>query len=171
MEKCSRCMQPCVLRMPHMTGSGNQPAGLWERTGDKLEQLVDRGQGDLRQLMDQVMTRALKMGENNACMGRIVAAPTAGSCGVLPAVLLTWQDLYEEKQERMVEALYVGSRDRGGHCFPGVYFRCGGRLSGRDRFRFCHGGRGTDLFAGRWIPEPTTHAAARLLKNLLGLGL
>jgi L-serine dehydratase len=40
------------------------------------------------------------MGENNACMGRIVAAPTAGSCGVLPAVLLTWQDLYEEKQER-----------------------------------------------------------------------
>ena len=35
-----------------------------------------------------VMSEALKTAECNACMKRIVAAPTAGSCGVLPAVLL-----------------------------------------------------------------------------------
>ena len=35
-----------------------------------------------------VMAEALKTAECNACMKRIVAAPTAGSCGVLPAVLL-----------------------------------------------------------------------------------
>ena len=34
-----------------------------------------------------VMSEALKTAECNACMKRIVAAPTAGSCGVLPAVL------------------------------------------------------------------------------------
>ena len=37
-----------------------------------------------------VMEKAVKMAESNACMGRIVAAPTAGSCGVIPAVLLTY---------------------------------------------------------------------------------
>ena len=36
----------------------------------------------------EVMAEALKTAECNACMKRIVAAPTAGSCGVLPAVLL-----------------------------------------------------------------------------------
>ena len=35
------------------------------------------------------MEKALKTGESNACMKRIVAAPTAGSCGVVPAVFLT----------------------------------------------------------------------------------
>ena len=35
------------------------------------------------------MTMALAVSETNACMGKIVAAPTAGSCGILPAVLLS----------------------------------------------------------------------------------
>ena len=43
----------------------------------------------------QVIAGALKMGECNACMKRIVAAPTAGACGVLPAVLVP---LYEEER-------------------------------------------------------------------------
>ena len=36
--------------------------------------------------LQDIITTALKMGECNACMRRIVAAPTAGACGVLPAV-------------------------------------------------------------------------------------
>ena len=44
--------------------------------------------------MAKVMSNALKMGCNNACMKRIVAAPTAGACGVLPAVLVTYCLLY-----------------------------------------------------------------------------
>ena len=36
-----------------------------------------------------VMEKAIKMAESNACMKRIVAAPTAGSCGVIPAVFLS----------------------------------------------------------------------------------
>ena len=39
----------------------------------------------------EVMEKAIKMGESNACMKRIVAAPTAGSCGVIPAVFLTYR--------------------------------------------------------------------------------
>ena len=55
------------------------------------------------------MEEALKMGENNACMKRIVAAPTAGSCGVLPAVLVPYQEIHEIENEKMVEALYVSA--------------------------------------------------------------
>lgn len=57
----------------------------------------------------RVIEEALKVAECNACMKRIVAAPTAGSCGVLPAVLLP---LTEEKQldtEVILQALYIAA--------------------------------------------------------------
>ncbi len=59
--------------------------------------------------MAKVMSNALKMGCNNACMKRIVAAPTAGACGVLPAVLVTYYQEYRTPEERMVESLYVAA--------------------------------------------------------------
>lgn len=40
------------------------------------------------------MEKALKMGESNACMRRIVAAPTAGSCGVIPAVFISYENIF-----------------------------------------------------------------------------
>lgn len=58
---------------------------------------------------NQVIEEALKTAECNACMKRIVAAPTAGSCGVLPSVLLP---LYREEQveeEQILDALYVAA--------------------------------------------------------------
>ena len=57
----------------------------------------------------KVMANALKMGCNNACMKRIVAAPTAGACGVLPAVLVTYYREYQVPEETMIEALYVAA--------------------------------------------------------------
>ena len=61
------------------------------------------------EFMAQVVAEALAMGESNACMRRVVAAPTAGACGVLPAVLipLYWREnLLEEK---MLEAMFTAS--------------------------------------------------------------
>ena len=55
------------------------------------------------------MEKAIKMGESNACMRRIVAAPTAGSCGVLPAVLLSFEEQFSATEEQMVQALYVAA--------------------------------------------------------------
>lgn len=56
-----------------------------------------------------VMEKALKISESNACMKRIVAAPTAGSCGVVPATLLSYQEKNEAPDDKMVEALYVSA--------------------------------------------------------------
>ena len=59
--------------------------------------------------VSKVMSNALKMGCNNACMKRIVAAPTAGACGVLPAVLVTYYKEYNVPEEKMIEAMYVAA--------------------------------------------------------------
>ena len=57
----------------------------------------------------EVMATALKLGEHNACMGCIVAAPTAGACGVLPAVLIPFQGREGLDDETMVECLYAAA--------------------------------------------------------------
>lgn len=59
--------------------------------------------------MGLVMEKAVKMGESNACMKRIVAAPTAGACGVIPAVFLSYEEYCKETENRMVEALFVSA--------------------------------------------------------------
>ena len=60
-------------------------------------------------LLSQVMAGALRMGECNACMKRIVAAPTAGSCGVLPAVLLPLQRRGLADEAAVHRALYIAA--------------------------------------------------------------
>ena len=56
-----------------------------------------------------VMANALKMGESNACMKRIVAAPTAGACGVLPAVLITYEQFHKVPEAKMLEGMYIAA--------------------------------------------------------------
>ena len=56
-----------------------------------------------------VMSEALKTAECNACMKRIVAAPTAGSCGVLPAVLLPLWRRGLADEDAVHHALYVAA--------------------------------------------------------------
>ena len=51
-----------------------------------------RGQNLTGPVLGGALYRALAVSELNAAMGRIVAAPTAGSCGILPAVLLTMEE-------------------------------------------------------------------------------
>ena len=58
-------------------------------------------------LMGRICARALAVAECNAAMGRIVAAPTAGACGILPAALLTMQEEYGYTDGQLVDALYV----------------------------------------------------------------
>lgn len=58
-------------------------------------------------LLGRICARALAVAECNAAMGRIVAAPTAGACGILPAALLTMQEEYKLNDENLIDALYV----------------------------------------------------------------
>lgn len=52
---------------------------------------------------------ALAVAESNACMGKIVAAPTAGSCGILPGVLLAAQEEDNFADDELVDALFTAA--------------------------------------------------------------
>ena len=70
------------------TGRRRSVSGLVGGDGLKMRQYSIRGRAMSGGYVSEVIAEALSMAESNACMRRIVAAPTAGSCGVLPAVLL-----------------------------------------------------------------------------------
>ncbi|GMQ31237.1 L-serine ammonia-lyase, iron-sulfur-dependent, subunit alpha [Algoriphagus confluentis] len=57
----------------------------------------------------QLISRALAAKEVNSCMGRVVAAPTAGASGILPGTLVTLQEIHGLSDEKIVEGLLVGA--------------------------------------------------------------
>ena len=77
--------------------------------GELLHSYNESGKNICGSFMGKVMEKAIKMGESNACMWRIVAAPTAGSCGVLPAVLLSYEEDFDVAEDDMVKAMYVAA--------------------------------------------------------------
>ena len=91
------------------TGRRKSVSGLVGGDGMKMRQYCLRGEAMSGGYVSEVIAEALSMAESNACMCRIVAAPTAGACGVLPAVLLPMCKYEELSQHRILEALYVAS--------------------------------------------------------------
>ncbi len=116
----------------------------------------------------QVIAEALSMGESNACMRRIVAAPTAGACGVMPAVLipLYWRDNVPE--ERMLEALFtasgIGAVIAYRACISGAAGGCQAEIGSASAMA-----AGALVYLRGGTPEQMCHAVAMALKNLLGL--
>ena len=143
-------------------------SGLAGTDGEKLAQARTQKKLICGDLIGLVMEKAVKMGESNACMKRIVAAPTAGSCGVLPAVLLSLEEMERYPTEQLVEALYVAA---------GI----GGVIADRAFIAGAAGGcqaeigSASAMAAGAvtWLrggdAVQIIHAAALALKSLLGL--
>ena len=84
-------------------------SGMAGGAGQKLHDYNETGANICGDLVGHVMEKAIKMGESNACMHRIVAAPTAGSCGVIPAVFLVAEEMLSLSEENMVEAMFVSA--------------------------------------------------------------
>ena len=139
--------------------------------GGDGEKVAGARQGDALlcgSFLGLVMEKAIKMGESNACMKRIVAAPTAGSCGVLPAVFLSLEQEKGYPREKMVKALYVSA---------GI----GGIIAQRASVSGAAGGCQAEIGAASAMAaggvafllggdgEVIAHAAGLAMKNLLGL--
>jgi len=56
-----------------------------------------------------LISRALAAKEVNSCMGRIVAAPTAGASGIMPGVLYTLQEIHNIEDRKILEAMLVSA--------------------------------------------------------------
>ena len=136
--------------------------------GQKLEDYRLSGNHLLSDAMLLVMEKAIKMGESNACMKRIVAAPTAGSCGVIPAVLLTYMEKRNMEEDRLVESLFVAAG-------IGAVIAHQASIAGAEGGCQAEIGSASAMAAGAIAyleggdNEAIIHAAALALKNMLGL--
>ncbi len=57
----------------------------------------------------KLVSRALAAKEVNSCMGRVVAAPTAGASGILPGVLVTLQEIHQTEKDTILKGLLIGA--------------------------------------------------------------
>ena len=106
MRQMYQAMKEADLGSNPKTRSASKMAG---GDGQKLHDYNVSGKNICGDFVGQVMEKAIKMGESNACMHRIVAAPTAGSCGVIPAVFLVAEQMLSLTEDKMVEAMFVSA--------------------------------------------------------------
>ena len=150
------------------TGRSRSVSGLVGGDGLKMRQYSIRGQAMSGGYVSEVIAEALSMAESNACMRRIVAAPTAGACGVLPAVLLPLCKYEDLTQHQILEALYVASG-----IGAVIAYRSG--ISGAAGGCQAEIGTAAAMAAGALVAlrdgtkEQIGHAVAMALKNLMGL--
>lgn len=148
--------------------SRRSPSGMAGGMGAAMQEYREEGNPLSGDFMAQVIAQALEMGESNACMQRIVAAPTAGACGVLPAVLLPLQKKEQIDHERIIEALYTAAGI--GQVIASRAFIAGAAGGCQAEI-----GSASAMAAGALVslrggtPQQIVHAAAMALKNLLGL--
>ncbi len=168
MAKMLTMWQAMVDAADNYTGRRRSVSGLVGGDGMKMRQYNFRGEAMTGGYVSEVIAEALSMAESNACMGRIVAAPTAGACGVLPAVLLPLCKYEELSQHQLLEALYVAS----GIGAVIAYRACIAGASGGCQAEI---GTASAMAAGALVAlrggdgQQIGHAVAMALKNLMGL--
>lgn len=150
------------------TGTQRSVSGLVGGDGLKMRLYARRGESIGGEFMDEVIVQAISMAESNACMRRIVAAPTAGSCGVVPAVLLPLCEREHYTQHELLEALYVASG-------IGAVIAYRASISGAAGGCQAEIGTASAMAAGALVSlrggtnGQIGHAVAMALKNLMGL--
>ncbi|HEV7586870.1 MAG TPA: L-serine ammonia-lyase, iron-sulfur-dependent, subunit alpha [Longimicrobium sp.] len=87
-----------------LKGEVRSASGL---TGGRARRLWENGPRLMGAQVTEILARAIATLEVNAAMGLIVAAPTAGAAGVLPAVLVSMDEFRELGEERLVDAMLV----------------------------------------------------------------
>jgi len=143
-------------------------SGLVGGAAEKMKLQYEAGNSISGDFIGKILAGALRMGECNACMHRIVAAPTAGSCGVMPAVLLPYAEKYNVPDEELVKALFItagfGAVISNRASVSGAEAGCQAEIGSASAMAaaalvFLHGGS----------DEQMGTAVAIALKNLMGL--
>lgn len=92
--------------------------GLSKNSNLKIEQndaskiykkYVDDGKSIFGSKVGEAVAMAMAVSEVNAGMGKIVAAPTAGSCGIIPAAIVTIKNIYGISEEKVIDSLFTAS--------------------------------------------------------------
>jgi L-serine dehydratase len=139
--------------------------GGWAAT---VKTKVDSNQNISGNFLGQVIYNSLAVAELNAAMGKIVAAPTAGSCGILPGCLTALQSCHNLTDEQIVMGLFNASG-------IGMVIAKNASMSGAEGGCQAETGSAASMAASAITeimggdPDHCGYAAAQALKGLLGL--
>ncbi len=143
-------------------------SGLIGGDAYRLRKYADSGNTLTGDFMVKAMARAISSSEVNAAMGRIVASPTAGSCGILPAVIISAAERLNKSEEDMINGLFTASG-------VGIIIAKHATLAGAEGGCQAECGSAAAMGSAAVVemmggtPEQALDAAAIVLKNILGL--
>ena len=142
--------------------------GLTGGDGNRLYLYAKNGNTFVNPSTLNTAANALAVSEVNAAMGRIVATPTAGSAGILPAVLVHALDSGRFTREQIVQSIFTASA-------LGLVIANKASISGAAGGCQAEIGSATAMAAGTLVelaggtPEQVGNAVGIALKNSLGL--
>lgn len=143
-------------------------SGLTGGDAKRVETYRVGGKASVGDIACQAMAYALAVSEVNASMGRIVATPTAGSCGIIPGVFVSAQERFGWEDEHLVRGLFCAGAI--GYVIANNSF-----ISGAEGGCQAEIGSAIGMAAGAMVelrggtPEQAVHAVGLALKNTLGL--
>ncbi|TDX52334.1 L-serine ammonia-lyase, iron-sulfur-dependent, subunit alpha [Orenia marismortui] len=143
-------------------------SGLTGGDAKLLDKAQKSGRSVTGSIMSSAIAKSIAVAEVNAAMGKIVAVPTAGSCGILPGTLLTIAADREKKDEEIIDALFVASG-------IGLIIAKQASVSGAEGGCQAECGSAAAMAAGAITyllggnHEQIANAVAIALKNILGL--
>jgi len=145
--------------MPSVSGlTGGEGYRLWH----------EKEKGLSGETILKASSRAMAVSNVNASMGRIVAAPTAGSCGIIPGVMMTVAEKLGKSEDEIVNALITTA-------IVGKIIAQNATLAGAEGGCQAECGSASAMAAAAAVelaggtPSQAGHAAAIALKGIMGL--
>ena len=147
---------------------GKSMGGLIGGESKKLTDHFSAGKGICGNTLTKAMTYAMAVLETNASMGLIVAAPTAGSAGIVPGLLIALQEEHHFSDEQIIQALYnagaIGFLAMRNATVAGAVGGCQAEVGVASAMA---ASAAVELMGG--TPAQCTYAASTVLMNMLGL--
>ena len=168
MERMRFTWQAMLDSVESYQGERRSVSGLVGGDGARVRDYAAKEKTLSGDYLTEVIATALSVGESNACMCKIVAAPTAVACGVLPAVLVPLYKQGNIEEEDILKALYVASGIGAviafRACIAGAAGGCQAEIGSASAMA---AGALTAIRGGD--AEQIGNAVAMALKNLMGL--
>ena len=157
-DSASTPIQKPVTSMGGLIGGEAKRLSLHEASGTRL----------CGEVLHKGITKAMAVLETNASMGLIVAAPTAGSAGIVPGFLLALQEVYERPDDTMIQVLYnagaIGYLAMRNATVAGAVGGCQAEVGIASAMA---ASAAVELLGG--TPGQCLNAASTVLMNMLGL--
>jgi L-serine dehydratase len=144
------------------------PSGLIQGSCFSFQNAFPQTVSLLGDWFNDIIANTLAVSELNACMGRIVATPTAGACGVMPGAFLTICEKFQISEEKQIQSLFIS----GG---IGELIQINASLSGSQHGCQAEVGSASAITASAIVAlfelslDKIENAAAIAMANLLGL--